>query len=134
MKRVLTLLLMLFTFTTACAESSWKDAVHPGSDVADADLIILIDDETGFLEVGRDIPEGLYRISSGYIETTELREYYGIVIMEGADVIFKSDIFTTETHPGMIIFVEDGQHLLVSVSFGVVYLSSIDAVLLREYE
>lgn len=134
MKKFLSIFLLLILLTSAQAESRWQDAVRPGKDVEHDNFVHLITEDTGFLEVGRDIPAGLYLISPGYIGDYKLRAFFAILIMDGADIKYKSDVLNTETHPGLIVYVEDGQSLLVSVSSDVVYISSIDDVLLRTYE
>lgn len=125
----LSFLLVLVMFP-AFSEVRWQDSVSPRSDIAEASVLLKIEESTTLL-VGSDIPAGVYRVTHGFINETELFPvFYGLSVFDG--IVEKNRMFlNTEQNANTVFQVRNGETLMIVFSdTDVVYLSSVDDFLL----
>ena len=136
MKKFLAFLLSFLMLFPISAFATWIDSTLPLDEIKDAEIIYkVVQDETNIIEVGTDIPAGLYGVSAFRFDNSPvLHSDYIIGVMRGTELIFQSEKLNTKANEDLIISVNDGETLLVIVSLGnVVYLYSVDAVCLKHY-
>ena len=128
-------LLFLLVMPYALASSTWQDATLPPEDIKDADVLYKINpDENGVVYVGVDIPAGLYGIAPFKFENSPIIDFdYIFGIMRGAETIFESDLLNTKTHSDLIVNLDVGDVLIIASRGNIIYLHSVDEVMLRPY-
>lgn len=129
MKKVLSLFMVLFLINPLItfAETRWQDAVIPGDDIKNAKVIIRLEKENSrWYTVGIDMPEGLYRITPGYLQSIPAHDQYVIAILRGADKIAQSEFLDTEKDTNFAFYLRNGDSVYISIGFSVLYLSSVE--------
>lgn len=137
MKRIVAIvLLLLLTAPAALAASNWQDSILPPPGIEDSAVLFkVVPDKTDVIRVGQDIPAGLYGVSAGMFGNSPvLHTDFMFGVMRGTETVFQSSQLNTETSAELIIHLNDGDILLMVTSLGnIVYLYSVDTVMLRPY-
>lgn len=136
MKRILIfLLLMILTVPFAGADTAWQDQTLPLEQAASATVLYKVDHDKHIVNVGEDIPAGLYSVSGFCFENSPaLHVQYMIYIMRGVETIYKSSLLDTEKNADLIIPLFDGDTLIIAPGLtNIVYLYSVDFAPLKVY-